>query len=93
MAKSTSLKLKDGFDERLKALSATRQRSPHWLMNDAIGRYLADEERRVALLAELRAAKEEYERGGRLHLTQEEVEEWMEQRKTDRTAAMPKLHP
>jgi hypothetical protein len=44
------------------------------------------------MLVEMREAHEEYVRGGRRHLTQEEVVEWMEQRKTNRSAPMPEPH-
>jgi predicted transcriptional regulator len=93
MAKSTSVKFKDGFNERLKALGETKQRSSNWLVNEAVGRYLDSEEVRLARLAEMKRAHEEYVREGRLHLTQDEVREWMERRRTDRNAPMPKLHP
>ena len=92
MSKSTSVKLKDGYSERLKALGESKQRSSNWLLNDAIGRYLDREEARAALLVEMKERHEEYVRGGRLHLTQEEVEDWMKRRRTDRNAPMPKLH-
>ena len=93
MAKSTSVKLKDGYSERLKALGETKQRSSNWLLNDAVGRYLDREEARAVLLVEMKQLHEEYVQGGRLHLTQEEVREWMERRRTDRNAPMPKPHP
>jgi predicted transcriptional regulator len=92
MSKSTSVKLKDGYSERLKALAESKQRSSNWLLNEAVSRYLDSEEARAALLIEMREAHEGYVRGGRLHLTQEEVRDWMERRRTDRNAPMPKLH-
>jgi predicted transcriptional regulator len=90
--KSTSVKLRDGFDERLKALGETKQRSTNWLLNEAVEHYLNREEARAALLIELRERHEEYVREGRLHLTQEEVAEWMARRRVDRDAPMPPLH-
>ena len=92
MPKSTSVKLKDGFDERLKALGESKQRSTNWMLNEAVERYLDHEETRAALLIELRERHEEYVREGRLHLTQEEVEDWMARRRVDRNAPMPPLH-
>ena len=67
MSKSTSVKLKDGYSERLKALGETKQRSSNWLLNDAVGRYLDREEARAALLVEMKQRHDEYVRGGRLH--------------------------
>jgi predicted transcriptional regulator len=92
MTKNTSVKLKEGFGDRLKALGQFRQRSTNWLLNDAVERYLEREEARAAMLLEMQQAHEEYERGGRLHLTQEEVEEWMSRKRLDRDAPMPPLH-
>jgi predicted transcriptional regulator len=93
VSKSTSVKLKDGYSERLRALGETKQRSSNWLLNDALGRYLDREEARAALLVEMKQRHEEYVRGGSLHLTQEEVEEWAERLKTDPNAPMPDPHP
>jgi predicted transcriptional regulator len=93
MSKSTSVKLKDGYGERLKALGETKQRSSNWLLNDALGRYLDREEARAALLVEMKQRHEEHVRGGRLHVTQEEMEEWAERLKSDPNAPMPEPHP
>lgn len=92
MSKSTSVKLKDGYSERLKALGDTRQRSSNWLLNDAVGRYLDREEARAALLVEMKQRHEEYVQSGRLHVTQEEVEKWFERLKSDPNAPMPEAH-
>ena len=92
MSKSTSVKLRDGFDERLKALGEVKQRSNNWLLNEAVERYLDREEARAALLVEMKDLHEEYVRGGRMHLTQEEVQDWMARRRVDRNAPMPPLH-
>ena len=47
MATSTTVgvKLDKQTRERLKKLGETRQRTPHWLMKEAIARYLETEER------------------------------------------------
>jgi predicted transcriptional regulator len=92
MSKSTSVKLKDGYGERLKALGETKQRSSNWLLNDAVGRYLDREEARAALLVEMKERHEEYVRSGRLHVTQKEMEEWLERLKADPSAPMPEPH-
>lgn len=62
-----------------------------WLMTDAIRQYVERKEARKALLEELRAAHEEYQRTG-LHLTREEVEEWMARRARGERAPMPEPH-
>lgn len=93
MTQNTSVKLKDGYRERLKTLADARQRSTNWLLNEAVGKFLEREEARAALFAEMKHLHEEYVQGGRLHLTQDEVERWMEQLKADPGAPMPEPHP
>ena len=92
MAQSTSIKLRDGLKDRVKAVAEMRQRSPNHIMNDAINDYVERAERRAALRTELEEAHREYVASGRLHLTHEEVVEWMAKRRADRNAPMPKLH-
>jgi hypothetical protein len=41
---TTSIKLDDDLKARLKALAATRRRTVHWLMREAIAEYVAREE-------------------------------------------------
>lgn len=42
---TTGIKLDPETHERLKHLAEARDRSVHWLMKEAIGRYLTEEER------------------------------------------------
>jgi predicted transcriptional regulator len=44
MAETVGLKLEPQIKKRLKSLGAARDRSPHWLMRDAIVKYLEREE-------------------------------------------------
>ena len=44
MTATAGVKLDEGMKERLKALGAIRQRSPHWLMRTAIESFLEREE-------------------------------------------------
>lgn len=92
MARSTSVKLRDGYPERLKSLAESRQRSANWLVNEAVGKYLDREEARAALLAEMKGLHEEYLAGGRLHLTQEEIGRWTEELRSNPNAPMPEPH-
>lgn len=91
MASSTSIKLADGIKERVQAIAADEDRSANWLMNDAITRYVERKEQRKALRQQMREAHEEYQRAG-LHLTQDEVRTWMEQRARGERVPRPKLH-
>ena len=49
-------------------------------------------EKRAALRRELEERHEQYVAEGRLHLTQDEVVGWMNERRKDPSAPMPKLH-
>jgi predicted transcriptional regulator len=91
MAKSTSIKLPDGLKERVRAIAEDEERSSNWVMTDAIARHVEYKEERKALREKLRAAHEDYQRTG-LHLTQEEVEEWMAKRANGDRAPMPEPH-
>jgi predicted transcriptional regulator len=44
MAETVGLKLDEKIKNRLKSLGEARERSPHWLMRDAIVKYLEREE-------------------------------------------------
>ena len=92
MSESTSIKLRDGLKERVKAVAEMRERSANHIMNDAIASYVEEAERRAALRAELIESHRDYVEGGRLHLTHDEVVDWMARRRLDRNAPMPKLH-
>ena len=65
MASTTSLKLDDGLKERIQKLSESRKRTPHWLMKEAIERYVSYEEWRDQIWREANEAIEEYDRTGK----------------------------
>lgn len=91
MAHSTSIKLAENLKERLKVIAADENRSPNWLMNDAIHQYVERKEQRKSLRQQMRNAHEDYENTG-LHLTQDEVREWMEKRARGDRVPAPKPH-
>ncbi|MGD0961669.1 MAG: ribbon-helix-helix protein, CopG family [Methylomonas sp.] len=73
---NTGIKLDETLHARLKALSTTKERSPHWLMKAAIEQYVEREE-----LYE-REKREDMERWQRYKLTgqaipNETVEAWL----------------
>ena len=45
MSATQAIKLDDETNNRLKVLAQQRSRSAHWLMRDALQRYLLEEER------------------------------------------------
>lgn len=91
MSDATSIKLAEGLKERIRAIAADEDRSANWIMNDAIARYVEHKEYRKAVREQMRHAHAEYKRTG-LHLTHDEVREWMAKRARGELAPMPKLH-
>lgn len=78
MGKAVSIKLEDSERERLAVLAEAKQRSPHYLMREAIREYLGREEWRVDFLKEAEEAWRDYQETG-LHLTLEDLEDWLKQ--------------
>lgn len=49
MTTATSIKIDDELKQRVQQITATRQRSAHWIMREAIREYVEREEKREAL--------------------------------------------
>jgi len=76
MPQSTvGLRLDETTQQRLKALSKTRDRSPHYLMKEAVERYLTVEEQIEAERQLMRARWENYEITGKT-IAHEKIEKW-----------------
>jgi predicted transcriptional regulator len=91
MADSTSIKFKDGYKDRLKTLAEAKQRSPNWLVNDAVGRYLDAEEGEAEFRAEAERRLLHMRETG-LHVTHEEAMEWLLRRSRGENVPVPKAH-
>ena len=72
-----SIKIDDALKARLQSLAETRQRSPHWIMREAITQYVTREEARESFINEAVASWTSYQQTG-LHLTGEEVNDWLD---------------
>lgn len=72
---TVGLRLSDDLKNRLKALGETRDRSPHYLMKEAIERYLETEEALEEERETLRRRWEEYELTGET-VPHDDVREW-----------------
>ncbi len=88
---ATSIKLDDDLKGRLKHLATARQRTPHWLMKEAITEYVDREEKRQAFRQDAQQAWNEYQATG-LHVTGDEVTAWLETWGTDDEKAAPECH-
>jgi predicted transcriptional regulator len=89
--KPTSIKLPPQLRNRMQTLAAARQRSVHELMIRAVETYVEREEKREAIRQECIQAHDDYLRTG-LHLTDEEVDEWVDQVVQGIKADIPKCH-
>ena len=88
---ATSIKLDDELSTRVRRLALQRQRSPHWIMREAIREYVNREEARESFCQEAMASWLAYKETGR-HLTGEEVRAWLNTWGTETEAEPPECH-
>ena len=91
MATSTSLKLDDDLKGRVQQLAASRRRSAHWIMREAIAQYVEREEKREAFKQEALRAWSDYQANG-LHLTAEEADAWLAKLEAGEDVEPPDCH-
>jgi predicted transcriptional regulator len=75
-AKPVAVKLDDESRARIKKLADTRQRTPHWLMREAIKQYIDREEKRELFKQDAIVAWDAYQTTGR-HVTFEAADAWL----------------
>jgi predicted transcriptional regulator len=90
-ASTTSVKLDIETKERVQRLAASRQRSPHWVMREAIEQYVEREEKREQFRQDALAAWTHYQTTG-LHATAQEADAWLAKLEAGKAAAPPKCH-
>ncbi|MDR3536867.1 MAG: CopG family ribbon-helix-helix protein [Acetobacteraceae bacterium] len=88
---ATSIKLDDALKGRVQTLALLRQRSPHWVMREAIRQYVEREEARESFRQEALAAWTAYRETGR-HLTGAEVRAWLDSWGSEAEASLPECH-
>lgn len=76
LVRPVAVKLDISTHKRLKRLAEVQQRTPNWLMRQAIEEYVEREERRGTLRHDALTAWGHYQETG-LHLTQAEADEWL----------------
>lgn len=89
MSTTQAIKLDDETSDRLKALAHQRNRSAHWLMRDALQRYLAEEERYEREKAEDLAEYEDYLLTGKA-IDNETVASWLSDLASGKKTTWPK---
>ncbi len=80
---TVGVKLDEETRERLKRLGEIKQRTPHWIMREAILMYLEREEGREREKREDLERWQRYQATGQ-HVSHEAVEAWLETWGTDR---------
>ena len=90
-AATVTLKLDPSHRDRLKSLAVAKKRTSHYLMKEAIERYLTAEEAQQAVLKGLDDAVDHFEASG-LHISLDEFKTWAEQVKANRATQLPTCH-
>ena len=86
-----AIKIEPDIKERVKRLADARQRSPHWLMREAIHQYVDREEKREAYRQDGIAAWNEYQATG-LHVTLDEADAWLAKLEAGEDVEPPECH-
>jgi predicted transcriptional regulator len=89
MSATQAIKLDDETNKRLKTLAEQRNRSAHWLMRDALQRYLIEEERYEREKTEDLAEYEDYLLTGKA-LDSDTVASWLNELANGKKTAWPK---
>jgi predicted transcriptional regulator len=89
MSITQAIKLDDETNNRLKVLAQQRNRSAHWLLRDALQRYLAEEERYEQEKAEDLAGYEDYLLTGKA-VSNDTVAAWLNELASGKKATWPK---
>ena len=90
-AKTTSLKLPVDLKDRLQKVAEAQRRSAHWVMLEAIESHVTRAELREKLWQDAEESWREYQETG-LHLTGEEVNDWLRRRARGEDVELPEPH-
>lgn len=88
---ATSVKLDDELKRKVQRLADKQQRTPHWVMREAIRQYVARAEAKEQFKAEALASWTAYQETGQ-HLNGQEVREWLRAWGTDDEVEIPASH-
>jgi predicted transcriptional regulator len=86
-----TVKLDGGDRQRLQVLAATKKRTPHYLMREAIQAYIEKEEAEQNFIAAAEGAWADYEKTG-LHITLDEAKTWAKQLDKNPRKKLPACH-
>jgi len=88
---ATSVKLDNDLKQRIQQLADNQHRSAHWIMRTAIRDYVEREEARESFKKEAIASWTSYQETGQ-HLTDQEVNDWLNTWGTDKESKIPPCH-
>ncbi|MBU1172692.1 MAG: CopG family ribbon-helix-helix protein [Proteobacteria bacterium] len=88
---TTSVKLDEELKNKVQHLADLRNRSPHWIMCEAIRDYIDREEAKEHFKEEALASWKSYKETGR-YLTGQEVRDWLQTWGTDKESEIPQCH-
>ncbi len=88
---SVTIKLDDSDRNRISALAAAKNRTPHYLIKEAILSYVAREEARQNFVAAAEASYVHYKETG-LHITLGEMSAWVDAVGQNPDAPLPECH-
>lgn len=90
-ARPVAIKIEADIKERVRRLADARNRSPHWLMREAIRQYLDREEKREAFRQAAISAWNDYQATG-AHATLDEADAWLAELAAGTDAEPPECH-
>jgi predicted transcriptional regulator len=76
---------------RLQSIAQAKQRTPHFLMREAITRYIEQEEVQQRFLAAAEQSRKHYSETG-LHITHDEFSQWVDALQSNPQAKPPQIH-
>jgi predicted transcriptional regulator len=91
IAMVVAVRIDEEMKARLDALAAQQKRTPSALMREAIEQYLDREAGRDRFLQEALASWTHYKETG-LHITEDELNKWLDTWGTDKEADPPQCH-
>ncbi len=91
-SKTVSVKLDLEIRARIEHLAESRDRSPHWVMREAIRQYVEQEEKRDAFRQDVIQAWEEFQETS-VYATSVDVDRWLASWGTDNELPAPLYHP
>ena len=89
--KPVSVKLDPETKAKIEHLAQARDRSPHWMMREAITQYVEREERKEAFRRDTLDAWQEFQETG-LHVSLEEADQWLAGWGTETEGGVPLCH-